>query len=283
MITGLERVSQLVKEHPDRKLQTLMHLVNAETLKRIHSEQDKNKATGVDRVTKAEYEANLDENISNLLEKMKQFSWRPQPARRTYIEKDGKAEKRPLGIPAYEDKLVQGAMAKVLIAIYEEKFYNYSFGFRPNKDCHQAIDFLDKKLWNWTNWVVDADIKGFFDAVDHDWMMKFLEHDIEDKNFLRYIKRFLKAGIMEDGVRYYTNSGVPQGGPISPILSNIYLHYGVDMWFEKVIMKRCKGRAEMVRYADDVVFCFENEFKFILTLTGGLRPQGERPSLGCIY
>jgi len=259
MTTELERISQLVREHPDRKLQTIMHLVNTETLRGVHERQDKNKAYGVDRVTKMEYDENIDENLNTLVTNMKQFSYRPQPVRRVYIPKDGSDKLRPLGVPAYEDKLVQGAMSDVLNAIYEPKFYDFSYGFREGRGCHQALTALNSILWNWTNWVVDADIKSFFDTVDHEWLMKFLEHDIEDKNFLRYVKRFLKAGIMEEGKYYDADSGVPQGGLISPILANVYLHYVIDMWFAKVVIKRCTGRAEMVRYADDIVFCFENE------------------------
>jgi len=236
-----------------------MHLVNAEALRGVHNRQDKNKAYGVDGVTKAEYEANIEENLKDLMARMKQFSYRPQPVRRTYIPKDGSDKMRPLGVPAYEDKLVQGAMADILTAIYEPRFYKCSYGFRENRGCHQALTALDGKLWNWTSWVVDADIKGFFDNVDHEWLMKFLEHDIEDKNFLRYVKRFLKAGIMEEGKYYDADKGVPQGGLISPVLANVYLHYVIDMWFAKVAAARSAGRAEMVRYADDVVFCFENE------------------------
>jgi len=259
MKTELERISQLVNEYPNRRLQTLMHLVNAETLKGIHSRQSANKAYGVDKVTKAEYEKNLEENITNLLARMKSFSYRPQPVRRTYIPKDGTGKMRPLGVPSYEDKLVQGAMADILNAVYEPKFYEFSYGFREGRSCHQALEVLDKKLFYWTNWVVDADIKSFFDTVDHGWMMKFLEHDIEDKNFLRYVKRFLKAGIMENGTYYDSDFGVPQGGLISPILANVYLHYVIDDWFAKSVVGSCHGRAEMVRYADDTVFCFETE------------------------
>ena len=259
MTTGLERIRQLASEHPDRKMQTIMHLVNAETLRSVHNRQDANKAYGVDKVTKAEYGENIEENLKNLIARMKQFSYRPQPVRRTYIPKDGSDKMRPLGVPAYEDKLVQGAMGDVLTAIYEPKFYGCSYGFRAGRGCHQALEALDKILWDGTNWVVDADIKGFFDNVDHEWLMKFLEHDIEDKNFLRYVKRFLKAGIMEEGKYYDVDSGVPQGGLISPVLANVYLHYVIDMWFAKVVRAGSKGRAEMIRYADDVVFCFEIE------------------------
>jgi group II intron reverse transcriptase/maturase len=259
MTTGLERIRQLAREHPDRRMQTVMHLVNTETLRSVHNRQDGNKAKGVDKVTKAEYGENIEENLKELVAKMKQLSYRPQPVRRAYIPKDGSDKLRPLGVPAYEDKLVQGAMADILAAIYEPKFYGCSYGFREDRDCHKALKALDGILWNWTNWVVDADIRAFFDTVDHEWLMKFLEHDIEDKNFLRYVRRFLKAGIMEGGQYYDADSGVPQGGLISPVLANVYLHYVIDMWFAVVVAKRSKGRAEMVRYADDVVFCFENE------------------------
>jgi len=208
-------------------------------------------------VTKAEYEKNLDENIDKLLSRMKTFSYRPQPVRRTYIEKEGSDELRPLGIPAYEDRLVQGVIAEILSVIYEPKFYDFSYGFRVGRDCHKAIKFLDDKLMGKTNFIVDADIKGFFNNVDHEWMMKFLEHEIEDRNLLRYIKRFLKSGIMEAGNFTETDSGVPQGGLCSPIMANVYLHYVLDMWFDKVMEKNARGDCGMVRYADDFVCWFQ--------------------------
>jgi group II intron reverse transcriptase/maturase len=169
---------------------------------------------------------------------------------------------RPLGIPAYRDRLVQGVMQRVLDQIYEGKFCDFSYGFRTGRSCHQAIRevnqiIMTKKI----SYVVDADIEGFFDNVDHDWLMKFLEHDIADKNFLRYIKRFLKAGVMEDMKYNESDKGTPQGGLISPVLANVYLHYVLDLWFDKVVRKHCKGEAYMVRYADDFVcmFQYENE------------------------
>jgi group II intron reverse transcriptase/maturase len=191
-----------------------MHYVNADTLKAEHGRQKTGKATGVDRVTKEEYGENLDGNITNLIERMKTFSYRPQPVRRTYIPKEGSDSKlRPLGIPSYGDKLVQGAMRNVLDAVYEGKFYYFSYGFRAGKSQHQAIkEVNDLIMIRKVNWVVDADIKGFYDNLDHEWLMKFLEHDIQDKNFLRYIKRFLKAGIMEGLERYESDRGAPQGG-----------------------------------------------------------------------
>jgi group II intron reverse transcriptase/maturase len=257
MLTGLERIAELVQQTPERKLQTLMHLVNADTLREVHKRQETGKATGVDKVTKSEYEENLEANIASLVARMKTFSYRPQPVRRTYIPKEGGSKMRPLGIPSYEDKLVQGVIAEILKEIYEPRFCDFSYGYREGRGCHDAIKDLQGKLWSKTNWVVDADIKGFFDNVDHEWMMKFLEHEIADKNLLRYIRRFMKAGLMEQGKYLETDKGVPQGGLISPVMANVYLHYVVDLWFDKVIRKNCKGYAAMVRYADDTVFCFE--------------------------
>jgi len=259
MLTGIDRIKQLVEQYPERKMQTLIHLINETTLKEVHKQQEKNKASGIDKVTKAEYDEELDKNIDNLLGRMKTFSYRPQPVRRSYIEKEGKNEKRPLGIPAYEDRLVQGVVAEILNTIYEPKFYDFSYGFREGRDCHMAIKRLDGILIGKTSWVVDADIKGFYDNVDHEWMMKFLEHEIADKNLLRYIKRFLKAGIMEAGQFTETDSGVPQGGLCSPVMANVYLHYVLDMWFELRVKKQSRGMAEMVRYADDFVCCFQYE------------------------
>lgn len=259
MLTGMDRILHLVDQYPDRKLQTLMHLVNKTTLKEVHEKQKTGKASGIDKVTKTTYEENLNENLDSLLARMKTFSYRPQPVRRTYIEKEGKNEMRPLGIPAYEDRLVQGVIAELLNTIYEPKFYDFSYGFRESRDCHMAIKHLDGILMGKTGWVVDADIKNFFGNVDHEWMMKFLEHEIADKNLLRYIKRFLKAGMMEAGKFTETDSGVPQGGLCSPVMANVYLHYVLDMWFEVRVKKQARGMAEMVRFADDFVCCFQYE------------------------
>jgi group II intron reverse transcriptase/maturase len=259
MLTGMDRISHLVEKYPERKLQTLIHLINKGTLKEAHKEQERGKASGVDKVTKTIYEKELDENLDNLLKRMKSFSYRPQPVRRTYIEKEGSTEQRPLGIPAYEDRLVQGVIAEILNVIYEPKFYDFSYGFREGRDCHQAINRLDGILFGTVNWVVDADIKGFFNNVNHEWMLKFLEHEIADKNFLRYIKRFLNAGMMEAGEYISTDQGVPQGGLCSPVMANVYLHYVLDMWFEESVKKQSRGMAEIVRYADDFVSCFQYE------------------------
>jgi len=251
-----ERIAVLAEKH--QQVQTLMHYVNHETLKAEHEQQPKGKATGVDGVTKEGYDLELDANIDALVNKLKTFSYRPQAVRRTYIPKAGSDKLRPLGIPSYEDKLVQGVMRRILDEIYEGKFYDFSYGFRKGKSCHQAVHEINQAIMlKRVNYIVDADIKSFFDDVNHEWLMKFLEHDIGDKNFLRYIKRFLKAGIVEDLSFFESDKGTPQGGLISPILANVYLHYILDIWFEKVVKKQCRGEAHIVRYADDFVCLFE--------------------------
>ncbi len=241
------------------KIENLIHFVNKETLKEQHMKQQKNKASGIDKITKEEYEENLNENISKLIERMKKFSYKPLPVRRTYIPKvNGKL--RPLGIPAYEDKLVQGVMANILNEIYENKFLNCSYGFRQNRNCHQAIREINQRIMiNKVNYILDCDIKGFFDNVNHKWLMTFLKHDIKDKVFLRYINRFLISGYIEEKSFYKTNKGTPQGGLISPILANVYLHYVLDLFFEKYIKPRLKGEAYLVRYADDFLIMFQYE------------------------
>ena len=247
------------------KIENLIHFVNKETLKEQHRKQQRNKASGIDKITKDKYTLKLDENIENLIERMKKFSYKPLPVRRTYIPKaNGKL--RPLGIPAYEDKLVQGIMADILNEIYECKFLECSYGFRPNKNCHQAIREINQRIMiNKVNYILDCDIKGFFDNVDHKWLMKFLKHDIKDEVFLRYINRFLISGYVEDMKYYETDRGTPQGGLISPILANVYLHYVLDLYFENYVKPKLKGEAYLVRYADDflIMFQYENEAKLV--------------------
>ena len=276
MGNAYEKIAQQAARHS--KVQTIMHYVNKANLTEEHKRQKCGKATGIDGANKGSYDEELEKNLDDLVERMKRFSYRPQPVRRTYIPKVGSDKLRPLGIPAYEDRLVQGVMRRVLDEVYREKFYDFSYGFREGMGCHQAISEVQNIIGTRKiNFVVDADIKGFFYNVDHEWLMRFLEHDIEDKNFLRYVKRFLKAGIMEDLTRHESDKGTPQGGLISPVLANVYLHYVLDMWFEKVVKGKYKGEAYIVRYADDFVcmFQYENEANaFYKELIARLRKFG---------
>lgn len=260
METKLKRIAEVAKANPNEKFTSLAHLINSEMLTQCHKEMKGKKAAGVDSVTKQEYEEHLNENLDELVARLKRHAYKPQPVRRVYIPKEGTDKKRPLGIPAYEDKLVQSALAKVMNAIYEQDFLECSFGFRPERGAHDALKVLNRIVnMEDINYIVDTDIKGFFDNVSHEWLMKFVAHRIADTNIQRLIVRFLKSGIMEAGIKYDTHSGTPQGGVCSPILGNLYLHYSLDIWFEKIVRKRSRGAAYMVRYADDSVFCFQYE------------------------
>lgn len=258
METKLARIAEVARRHPEEKFTSLAHLINKEMLNHCHRKMQKKKAPGIDEITKIDYEKNLNANIEDLIARMKRQAYKPQTVKRVYIPKPGTKEKRPIGIPAYEDKLVQSAIAQILNAIYEQDFLDCSFGFRPSRGCHDALRKLNQHVnKDRVKYVVDVDIEGFFDNVNHEWLIEFLKHRIADPNIQRLIIRFLKAGILEAGIKYDTPQGTPQGGVVSPILANLYLHYIIDVWFEKGIKKQSRGITEMVRYADDCVFCFE--------------------------
>jgi len=257
METKLARIARMASADPKLRFTSIGHFINASALMESHRAMETGKATGVDGVTKETYETNLVANVERLVKRLKQKSYRPQPARRTYIPKDEK-NRRPLGIPVYEDKLVQHALKQVLEAIYEQDFLDFSYGFRPKRSMHDALKNLNRIIERGKiNYVVDADIKGFFNHVDHKWLMKFLELRIGDSNIHRLVKRMLKAGIQEEGEFEPTEEGTPQGSVASPILANIYLHYVLDIWFAVAVKKQSKGQAEMVRFADDFVCCFQ--------------------------
>ncbi len=259
MRTKLNLITEIARRDRKCKFNNLVHLLNVENFKECFRELKKGKAAGIDGVTLQEYEQELDNNLEDLVARMKRFSYRPQPARRAYIPK-ASGEKRPLGIPAVEDKIVQMGITKILQAIFEVDFLDFSYGFRPNRNCHQALETLDKMIMQRpVNHVIDADIKGFFDNVDHDWLMRCIEQRVSDKNLLRLLKRFLKAGIVEEGKYLSTEKGTPQGGIISPVLANIYLHYVLDLWFERVEKQRFGSYIGMVRYGDDFVICAQRK------------------------
>jgi len=257
METKLNLISKIAEQDQKCQFSNLVHLLNEANLRECFYKLEKDKASGVDEVTFSEYEENLTDNLADLVRRMKKFSYHPQPVLRVYVPKSNN-KLRPLGIPALEDKIVQMGIARILEAIYENDFMDFSYGFRPGRSCHQALNSLDKMIMeNPVNHVIDADIKGFFDNVDHDWMVHCLEQRISDKALIRYIVRFLKSGIMEEGKWFDSDQGTPQGGIISPILANIYLHYVLDLWIEECVRPRSRGYVGITRYADDFIICVQ--------------------------
>lgn len=256
----LEMIASKAKKDKTRKFTALVHHINEESLKECYGYLKKDKACGIDGVSVEDYGQNLEENLSDLLIRLKTKKYRPQPVRREYIPKPGKRAMRPLGIPCVEDKLVQVMVKRILEAIYEQDFLDCSFGFRPKRSCHQAINKLDKVVMaKPVNYIVEVDIEKFFDNVKHYWLLRCLEERIKDPNMLWLIRKFLKAGFVENGQRRKSRIGTPQGGVISPILANIYLHYVLDLWFEKKFKQGAKGYVEMIRYCDDFVAVCESK------------------------
>ena len=257
METKLERIADKSRNEQQPIFTSLYHLINEELLKQCHKELDGNKAVGIDNVSKKEYAENLDENIKDLVIRLKNKAYKPLPALRVYIPKDN-GKMRPLGISIYEDKIVQMELKKILEAIYEPKFLDNMYGFRPNRSCHKAIKYVHKSISNKRiNYIVDADIKGFFDHIDHNWMIKFLEYNIKDPNIIGLVKKYLKAGIMDKGQYVSTEEGSAQGNIISPVLANIYMHFVLVLWYKEIIEKRAEGENFLVVYADDFIAGFQ--------------------------
>ena len=258
MTTKIIRINEIAKERPKEVFTSIYHLINKELLKECFEELDGDKAVGLDKVTKAEYLHNLDSNLDNLVDRLKNKSYRPSPSRRVNIPKpNGKV--RGLAISNFEDKIVQLAVKKIVEAIFEPKFTNNMFGFRPNRSCHDCLKYLNKCIEKeHVNYVLDADIKGYFDNINHDIIMKCLETHIKDTNLLRLIKRFLKAGIMENNEYITSEYGTPQGSILSPVLANIVMYYGIIIFFERS-KKKSNGYMEIINYADDMIFCFKYE------------------------
>jgi RNA-directed DNA polymerase len=259
-LSALERVRQAASK--DKKLRftaLLHHIYNPETLRKAYFSLKKEAAPGVDGETWRHYGETLEDNLQELSHRLKRGAYRAKPVRRVYIDKnDGR--KRPLGVPVLEDKIVQRATVEVLNAIYETDFLGFSYGFRPGRSQHQALDALyTGLLTRKVNWVLDLDIHNFFDGLSHEWLVKFIEHRIADQRVVRLIQKWLNAGVLEDGKRIRVEEGTPQGGSASPLLANVYLHYVFDLWVQAWRQKRAHGDVIVVRFADDIVVGFNSK------------------------
>jgi RNA-directed DNA polymerase len=270
MSKKLAVIARIAKQDKSVRFTSLMHLLNKENLAICFKMLEKNAAPGIDEVTIKAYGENLDANLESLVSRLKDKWYKPKPVRRVYIPKPGKQELRPLGIPSVEDKVVQMALKWILQAIYEQDFLDCSYGFRPNRSCHSAIKELDAAVMKRpVNYIVEVDIRKFFNTVGHGKLLELLQLRIADPNILWLIHKFLKAGIMDAGTWQASEDGVPQGGIVSPILANIYLHYVLDVWFESKFQKQAKGYTKLIRYADDFVALCESKYdadRFILEL-----------------
>jgi group II intron reverse transcriptase/maturase len=257
--TDLKRIGERAHKEPGLVFTNLYHhIYDVDNLRASYDTLEADKATGVDGVTKEEYGKNLEDNLRDLSERLRRMGYRPGPKRRSYIPKPGNEKGRPLGISNLEDKIVEQATKQTLEPIYEAVFCDSSYGYRPRRSQHQCLDALGKTIQQRkVNHVVEADVKSFFDRVNHDWLEKFLRHRIGDERVIRLIKRMLKSGIMEDGLVQATEQGTPQGSILSPLLSNIYLHYVLDLWFSRRVKRQGKGEAYYFRFADDFLACFQ--------------------------
>ena len=247
----LARVNEAARRDRKAQFTALLHHVNVEALNRAFRRLKRQASAGVDGETVASYEENLQSNLQDLCERVHTGRYRPQPVRRVYIPKpDG--TRRPLGVPAVEDKLLQSAVAEVLSALYEVDFLGFSYEFRPGRSCHQALASLHTALMSRSvNWVLDADIRTFFDSMDHEWLLRMLAHRIADRRVLRLISQWLRAGVLEQGEWKETEQGTPQGAGISPLLANVFLHYVLDLWVHQWRRRQGGGQVIIVRYADD--------------------------------
>ena len=258
--TKQARIAELARQMPDKQLSSLSHHMDIEWLTEAYRRTRKNGAPGVDGQTAQQYEAELQSNLQSLLDRAKAGDpYRAPPVRRVYIPK-GDGTQRPIGIPTFEDKVLQRSVVMLLEPIYEQEFRDCSYGFRPGRDAHQALSRLWKGLMGLSgSWVLELDIKSYFDTVDHAKLQELLRKRVSDGVVRRLVGKWLNAGVLEEGRVYRPEAGTPQGGVISPLLSNVYLHEVLDVWFEDVVMPRLRGRAFMVRYADDAVLVFERE------------------------
>ncbi len=258
--TRLRWIAELARKQPETSFTSLAHLIDVDWLREAYRRTRKDGAAGVDRQTAWEYAANLEDNLQSLLERFKAGTYHAPPVRRVHIPKGDGSKTRPIGIPTFEDKVLQRAVAMALEAIYEQDFLNCSYGFRPRRSAHQALHALREQMMRMRGGVVlDMDIQGFFDTLDHSSLRSFLDRRVRDGVLRRVIHKWLKAGVMEDGRLSRPETGTPQGGVISPILANLYLHEVLDRWFEEVVRPRMEAPAFMVRYADDAVLVFRSQ------------------------
>ena len=258
--TRLQRIAELARRSPSTVLTTLAHHIDEEFLREAYRRTRKDGAPGVDRQTADEYAVELESNLRSLLGRFKSGTYRAPPVKRVHIPKGDGTKTRPIGIPTFEDKVLQRAVSMVLEAVYEQGFHDCSYGFRPGRSAHQALQALWEALTEMQGgWVLEMDIQGFFDSLDHGHLRSFLDQRVRDGVLRRTIDKWLKAGVMEDGAVSFPDSGSPQGGVISPLLANVYLHEVLDDWFEKQVGPRLAGRAVLIRYADDAVIAFESE------------------------
>ena len=256
---ALERVRQVARRDKKAQFTALLHHVSIDLLRLSFYALKRSAAPGVDGMTWQDYEMDLERNLHDLHRRVHQGAYRAMPSQRRYIPKpDGR--QRPLGIAALEDKLLQRAVVAVLNAIYEEDFLGFSYGFRPGRSQHHALDALMVGIQRRSvNWILDADYRSFFDTISHDWLVRFLKHRVGDQRVIRLIQKWLKAGVLDDGVIVESAAGTPQGATISPLLANVYLHYVLDLWAQQWRTRQARGAMIMVRYADDTVFGFQHE------------------------
>ena len=258
--TKIERIAKLARQAPDMAFTTLSHHIDLDWLREAYRRTRKDGATGVDGQSASEYASNLEENLQSLLDRAKSGTYRAPPVQRVHIPKGAGKETRPLGIPTFEDKVLQRAVAMLLEAIYEQDFLDCSYGFRPGRSARQALEvFRTQAVIMAGGWVVEIDIRKFFDSLDHGRLREVLRHRVRDGVILRLIGKWLKAGVLENGQLSYPGAGTPQGGVVSPILANIYLHEVLDVWFQTQVRPRMRARAHLVRYADDAIMLFEFE------------------------
>lgn len=256
--TKLQRIAELARQMPDRALTSLAYRIDIDWLKEAYRRTRKDGASGVDGETAEQYAANLDANLESLLTRVKTASYRAPPVKRVHIPKDGGM--RPIGIPTFEDKVLQRAYAMVLEAVYEQEFLDCSYGFRPGRSTHQALEALWKQMMTMGGgWVLELDIRDYFGSLEHGQLRQIIERRVRDGSVLRHVGKWLKAGVLEERMLWRPEMGAPQGGVISPILANIYLHDVLDVWFEREVKPRLKGRAFLIRYADDAVLGFSLE------------------------